>query len=320
MRKKTAIILAIIVLIINTILYIILQKSDSTDKQYDIESNLYSVVKVKDDFFDKNKRKEYKDYDLILVSYTLNNLNSENYKLDYELKTSNNNTYSRTSGNYITNSDFSFVEDFYKICNSYFNNNGEVLTGQKKRFISAFMIPKNEFKEENTFSLISFSNANIEPLVFNISQIQDSSNMKELFLEEELEEIEQRISLYYTAYHLINTINSQTIAWNSENLKSLDLYLQTTIALLEADHPFSWNSQTTDNDFGYNLDYEKCNQLFSEISQEISMLQSSSKIQKDVQNTLEKYNNLYKINYSEYTNNSYTLRSSCLNIKEFLTE
>lgn len=314
-NKKIFIIVTIIVLFIVFVFFYekLNYEKSIKNKEYNIKSNLYSVVKVNNDYFNNQKEAKYLDYDLIFVSYYIENNTDKNYNLNLKLHT-NSNVYDISSGAYLTKDNSSLVEDFLKVCGHYYERDEEVLCRQSKKCISAFMIPKNEFNDSNSFKILDSSyDTEFQPIVFNNSNIIDSNNLKELFSDDEIEEAEQRISLYYTAYHTINALYSQSSAWNSDNKQSLELYLQVVIGLLEANNPINWNSQI--EEIGYKLNYDKSIELFPNLKSDIETLKDSIEIQRKADNALKQYNNISSINYSEYTNNSYNLMNACNNIK-----
>ena len=312
-KKKIFIIITIIVLFI---VFVFFYEKLNKNKDYNIKSNLYSVVKVNNDYFNNQKEAKYLDYDLIFVSYYIENNTDKNYNLSLKLHT-NSNVYDISSGAYLTKDNTSLVEDFLKVCGHYYERDEEVLCHQSKKCISAFIIPKNEFTDSNSFKILNSSfDTGFQPIVFNNSKIIDSNNLKELFSDDEIEEVEQRISLYYTAYHTINALYSQSSAWNSDNKQSLELYLQVVIGLLESNKPINWNSQI--EDIGYKLNYEKSIELFPNLKSDIEILKNSIEIQRKADNALKQHNNISSINYSEYTNNSYNLMNPCKNIKNSL--
>ena len=309
------IIIILVIIIINNIK----GQENYKEKDYDIKSSLYSVVKVKDPYFEKQKDKKYNLYDLILVSFSLENLSTQNYDLNYELKTEFGNTYKNVNGSHITTEDSYMVENFLKVIGHNSIDETKILGSENKKCILAYMIPQHEFKEDNTFKICnSYDSAKMESIDFVNSNIKESNNLKELFTQEELDKIEQKISLYYTAYHVSNTLNMQSMAWNSNDNKLLDLYLLTTIEMLKGNKEINWNNQVDEN--GYKIDFNKCKEYFPSISNDIETLQNSVSIQEKADNQLRKYNSLQKINYNEFVNNSYDLQLACFNIKRHLCE
>lgn len=341
-KKKIIIssIIVILILVISIIIFVSSKANTNTEKNnisteenqnnesekkksnYSVTSNLHSVVKVKDDYFENQKDKKYEKYDLILVSFSLNNETNKNYNLDYNLSTKYNNEYNNVSGSYITTTDKYLVENFLDVSGHNYIQEKKLLGSENKHCILAYMVPQNEFKDDNVFNIDieEWDYAKIEPIKFKTADIIESNTLKELFLEEELELMEQKISLYNTADHIINCINSQITAYNSNDASSLDLFLAMSIQVLKGSNFYlNWDTQYNDND-GYKLDYSKCKELLPSLTKDIEVLENSISIQEKVANALEKNKNVQSINYNEYTTNAYSLRESCINIKKVLKD
>ena len=56
-------------------------------------------------------------------------------------------------------------------------------------------------------------------------------------------------------------------------------------------------------------------EFFPNLKNDIEKLKNSIEIQRKADNTLIQHNNISSINYSEYTNNYYSLMNACNNIK-----
>lgn len=324
-RIKSLSLAILVILLIGIILYMKfsdLSKEVMNIENYSLNNTIYSVVKVNDDYFEEQKDDKYKDYDLMFISFTLKNQTSRNYEhLTYKLVTKDN-TYANTTGAYITTDNIYLVEDFLKIIEQSSNNTKMLLGEEEKKKIIAFLVPKHELKEGNEFTLkIEGDDVKAQPIRFLTSDIVESNNLKQLFNEEELSIVEQRISLYYIANNLMNATDAQISAWNSGNIKTLDLYLNVAIECLNLRYPLNWNGQyLAKGENGYNLNYTKCKKAFPKIKEDIANIESSKKGQQNAKNQLVKYNNIGSITYSEYTNNVYGIRASSLNIKNYLNQ
>lgn len=326
--KDIIIIIVVILLAIGILIYKIYTSNfkeinnSANEKKYDISVTTHSVVKVNDSYFQEQKKEEYKDYDLIFVSFTMKNNTSKNIEhITYKLKTSNENSYSSTNGNYIMKDKPYLIGELFEFIGYEDTNNKKLLGEQEKRAIVGFLISKNEFKDETNFELVISADSSMQPLKFKNENIKNSDNLKELFTDNEIEEIEQKIGLYYLIENTLNTKNSQVTAWNSNDVKSLRLYLATSIACLTTNFPVSWNGQYLDvNSDGYKFNYEKSKQLFPNIKSEIERLEGCLIGLQNTQNTLEKYNNIRQVNYNEYNNSIAGIGLAWYNIKNEMTK
>ena len=297
-------------------------KSNTNNRKYDIESTLNSVVKVGDEYFEKQKKSEYKDYELIFISFSLKNKTGKNFEnIEYKLKTNNGNSYSNTSGSYITTDNPYLVEDFLKLINHESSKEEEILGEQEKTCIIGFLIPKNEIKNENNFELEIGGANTIQPINFRTVDIKQSDTLKELFKDTEIEEIEQRISLYYLIEKLVNTNNLQTTAWNSGDVNSLILYISLNIECLNNKFPISWDGQYLDkNADGYKLNYEKAKQIFPEIKEDITRLENSKQGLENANSVLRQYSDIGRVNYNEFSESSAGIGLSWYNISQYFKQ
>lgn len=324
MKKKTAIILSILVVLI-TILILVLSSminNEAREKAYDVSATIYSIVKVSDSYFEEQKKNEYKDYDLVFVSFSLKNNTGKNLEnINYKLKTSNQNTYSNTSGGYITKDNPYLVENFLKVIGHSYNKEEKILGKEEKRVIIGFMLPKNELKNGNDFKVEITEQANIQALSFKNEDIKNSQTLKELFLDNEIEEIEQKISLYYLAENVINLQKLQADSWNARHVEGVKLYLTLSTQCFETKFSRTWDGQFVEEGIkGYKINFERAKELLPEIKNNIMELENSEISQKNVANVLKQYNDLEKVNYSEYTSGSYKMANSATKIINFLKQ
>lgn len=321
--KKLLIISILIAIMIVLLLFLSTNKSINTSNKtigenYDISTNLHSVVKVNDEYFNEKKEDKYKDYELIFISFSLKNETNKNFDyLTYILNTNNGNTYSITDGNHITNDYPYCVETFLKIIRHEKTNEQTILGGQEKRCIIGFLIPKNEFQDKTNFKLKISKDYNIQPIEFTTQNITESKNLKELFLDNEIEEVEQRISLYYTINNLSTYIQALGESYNKNDLMLFSTSLALSSSSLNCELPVNWNGQWSSNEEGYLVNFTKSKNLFLDIKDDISRLEESKEGLQNIDNALKQYHNLSKINYNELKDSTSGIILSWINIDNF---
>lgn len=275
-------------------------RNKQLNKSYDITFNIHSIIKIKDDYFDENKDSKDKDYDLVLVTFEMVNNSAKNYSESIVLKTSNNNEYGTCSEE--------LVNEF--LSTSGHSTDGDILGNQTKRCTIPFWIPKNEMDNDTTFTISTFmNNTNYKKTSFKNTDIKESNNLKEIFYDDEIDIATQKVALYNTAKLVKTLLNNQSFAWNNNDIQTLHLQLNIVITLLEGKHPINWNSQISDN--GYSIEFNKCKEYFPSLENDINTILQSKDIQKSASESLEKYNRLNAINYTEYTNNVTSLFNIC---------